>query len=37
MNAICQTRMSNDGSFDVGGYLVGGFIHEALGSDVLIG
>ena len=28
---------SNDGSFDVGGYLVGGFSHEALGGDVLIG
>src|SRR3954469_6498905 len=33
INAIRQTRMINDGSFDVGGYLVGGFSHEALGGD----
>ena len=32
-----QGRISNNGSFDVGGYLVGGFSHEALGGDVLIG
>ena len=37
INAIRQGRISNDGSFDVGGYLVGGFSHEALGGDVLIG
>ena len=37
INAIRQRRISNDGSFDVGGYLVGGFSHETLGGDVLIG
>ena len=37
INAIHQGRISNDGGFDVGGYLVGGFVHEAHGGDVLIG
>ena len=37
INAIRRRRMINDGSFDVGGYLVGGFSHEALGGDALIG
>src|SRR4051812_35629599 len=37
INAIRQGRISNDGSLDVRGYLVGGFSHEALGGDVLIG
>ena len=37
INAIRQGRISSDGSFDVGGYLVGGFGHEALGGDVLVG
>ena len=37
INAIRQGRIINDGSFDVGGYLVGGLSHEALGGDVLIG
>src|SRR6266536_2821567 len=37
INAIHQGRISNDGSFDVGGYLVGGFSHEALGGGVLVG
>src|SRR4051812_32430616 len=37
INAIRQRRISNDGSFDVRGYLVGGFGHKALGGDVLIG
>ena len=37
INAIRQRRIINDGSFDVGGYLVGGFSHEALGGDVLVG
>ena len=37
INAIRQGRIINDGSFDVGSYLVGGFSHEALGGDVLIG
>src|SRR6266496_2592452 len=37
INAIRQRRISNDGSLDVGSYLVGGFSHEALGGDVLIG
>src|SRR3990170_194535 len=36
INAIRQRRIINDGSFDVGGYLVGGFSHEALGGDALI-
>ena len=29
--------LMTDGGFDVGGYLVGGFSHETLGGDVLIG
>src|SRR3954470_23086690 len=37
INAIRQGRISSDCSFDVGGYLVGGFSHEALGGDVLVG
>ena len=37
INAIRQRRIMNDGSFDVGGYLVGGFSHEALGGNALIG
>ena len=32
-----QRRIRNNGGFDVGGYLVGGLSHEALGGDVLIG
>src|SRR6266536_6568917 len=37
INAILHRRISNDGSLDVGSYLVGCFGHEALGGDVLIG
>ena len=37
INAIRQGGISNDGGFDVGGYLVSGFSHEALGGDVLVG
>src|SRR5215216_6328612 len=37
INAIRQGRISSDGSFDVGGYLVGGFSHEELSGDVLVG
>ena len=37
INAIREGRISSDGGFDVGGYLVGGFSHEALCGDVLIG
>ena len=37
INAIRQRGISNDGGSDVGGYLVGGFSHEALGGDVLVG
>ena len=37
INAIRQRRISNDGGFDVGGYLVSGFSHEALGGDVVVG
>ena len=37
INAIRRRRMINDGCFDVGGYLVGGFSHEALGGDAFIG
>src|SRR3989337_3981742 len=37
INAIHQRRISSDGSLDVGGYLVGGFSHEALGGDVFVG
>src|SRR5512133_2812641 len=33
INANRQRRIRNNGGFDVGGYLVGGFSHEALGGD----